>query len=181
MLRGINVSGQKSIKMQRLKELCESIGFSDVATYIQSGNVVSKSKERNPAAVSTAIVRAIEKKFGFNVTVIVRQPNELAAVIRKNPFIGGRGVDESRLYVTFLEATSPAPLVRALGHLTAKSKDEYKVVGTEIYLHCPHGYGKTLLSNTFFEKHLKVAATTRNWKTVSVLYEMASGLERTQP
>ncbi len=172
MLRGINVGG-KIIRMAELKGLYESIGFSDVTTYIQSGNVVFKSKENDPSVVSAAIVRAVEKKFGYRVTVVIRQTKELAAVIRKNPYIGKRGVDEKRLHVTFLEAKPAPALVKALEHLTAKSKDEYKVIGAEVFLHCPDGYGKTLLSNTFFEKYLKVAATTRNWNTVLALRSMA--------
>ena len=174
MLRGINVSGQKTIKMVDLKALYESIGFSDVTTYIQSGNVVFKSKKENPAAVGAEVVKSIEKKFGFMVTVIMRQPSELATVIKKNPFIGRLGVDESRLHVTFLQAKPTPALVKALVPLTAQSKDEYQAIGSEIYLHCFTGYGKTLLSNTFFEKQLKVAATTRNWNTVNALYSMAT-------
>ena len=174
MLRGINVARHNIIKMAELKALYESLRFSDVTTYIQSGNVIFKSKEKDPSAVSAAIVRGIEKKFGYSVTVIIRQPVELAAVIKNNPFIGRRGVDESRLYVTFLEA-KPAPvLVKALAPVTAKSNDEFRLIGTEIYLHCPNGYGKTVLSNTLFEKNLKVAATTRNWRTVNTLHLMAS-------
>lgn len=173
MLRGINVTGHNIIKMAELKALYESLRLSDVTTYIQSGNVVFTSKKENSSAVRTEIVKSIEKKFGFMVTVIIRQPNELAAVIKGNPFIGRRSIDESRLHVTFLEVKPTPALVKALGPLTAKSKDEYHVIGSEIYLHCPTGYGKTLLSNTFFEKHLKVAATTRNWNTVNTLYSMA--------
>ncbi len=174
MLRGINVSGHNIINMAELKALYESMRFSDVTTYIQSGNVVFKSEEKDPSAISAAIVRAIDKKFDCRVTVIIRQPHELAAVIKKNPFIGRRGVDESKLCVTFLEAKPAPALVKALGPMRAKSKDEYRLIGTELYLHCPTGFGKTLLSNTFFEKNLKVAATSRNWRTVNTLYSIAS-------
>jgi uncharacterized protein (DUF1697 family) len=175
MLRGINVVGHNMIKMSELKGLYESLGFTDVATYIQSGNVVFKAKETNPSPVRTKIMDGIAKMFGFSVTVIIRQPKELAAIVKKNPFPGRRGVDETKLHVTFLESKPAAALVKALGPLTAKSKDEYRVTGREIYLYCPGSYGKTLLSNTFFEKSLKVAATTRNWNTVNVLCSLAGG------
>ncbi len=175
MLRGINVSGSKIIRMADLKALYELLGFKDVTTYIQSGNVVFRSGQKSPSAVAATISKAIQKKFGFEVTVIVREPAELQNIVRKNPFAGRRGVDEIRLYVTFLEEKPSPALVKALGSLTAKSKDEFQVAGKEVYLHCPTGYGKTLLSNTFFEKYLEVAATTRNWNTVNVLSEMSKG------
>jgi uncharacterized protein (DUF1697 family) len=175
LLRGINVSGQKIIKMAELKALFEAAGFRDVTTYIQSGNVLFRSK-KNPSDAGTAIANAIRKQYGFDVTVIVRQPDELASVIKKNPFAGRRGIDETKLHVTFLrEQPSPA-LVKALAPLAAKSKDEYRIVGREVYLHCPTGYGNTLLTNTFFEKHLKVAATTRNCNTINTLLSMADSI-----
>lgn len=173
LLRGINITGNKIIRMADLKALYESLGFSDVTTYIQSGNVVFKSRTKRPDAVVGKIVAGVKKKFGFDVTVLVRQPVEMKKIILKNPFTGRKGVDEKGLYVTFLQ-TRPAPaLVKALLTLTKETKDEYVVNGTEIYLHCYTGYGKTLLNNSFFERYLKVRATTRNWKTVNVLMEIA--------
>ena len=161
--------------MAALKALYESLGFTGVATYIQSGNVVFKSNKSDPRAVGADIARSIEKKFGFTVTVIIRDPKSMASIIKKNPFVGRRGLDEKRLHVTFLQEKPAPALVRTLAPLTSKTNDEYEVKGTEIYLHCPNGYGTTFLSNTFFEKNLKVAATTRNWNTVEVLCGMASG------
>jgi uncharacterized protein (DUF1697 family) len=178
LLRGINVGGSKVIRMTDLKAVYESLGFKEVISYIQSGNVLFRSN-KDASAVSGAITKAIERKFGFDVAVIVREPKELAAVIRNNPFIGLRGVDEARLAVTFLQERPSPSLVRVLGPLAAKSNDEYKVVGKEVYLHCPTGFGKTLFTNTFFEKHLKVATTARNWRTVNILVEMADALDET--
>ena len=108
------------------------------------------------------------------MTVILRNPDELKAVIRKNPFVGRRGVDEKGLYVTFLQEQPSPVLAKALRPLTAKTKDEYEIVGTAIYLHCRKGYGTSLLNNSFFEKFLKVRATTRNWNTVNILSSMAN-------
>jgi len=175
MLRGINVGGARNITMAALKALYESLGFTGVVTYIQSGNVIFRAKEKNASSVSESIADGIGKKFGFEVTVIVRQPAELASVVKKNPFVGRRGIDETRLHVTFLRETPSAAFVKALAPLTAKSRDEHEVIGREIYLHCPNGYSKTLLNNTFFEKNLKVAATTRNWNTVKTLHSIARG------
>ena len=173
MLRGINVGGQKSIKMAGLKSLYESVGFTGVTTYIQSGNVVFRSRSKNAKTVGAEIAKAIHHSYGFTVTVIIRKPEELEKTIKKSPYAGRRGIDETRLHVTFLDAKPAPALVGALVPLAAKSKDEYTVIGMEIYLHCPNGYGTSLLSNTFFEKHLKVAATTRNWNTVKTLNAMS--------
>ncbi len=175
MIRGINVGGQKTIKMADLKALCESLGFRNVTTYIQSGNVVLSSAQKNPSTVGETIESGIKKKFGFDVTVVVRTPEELKSVVKKNPFVGRKGIDEIRLNVMFLDSKPEPALVKALGPLAAKSKDEYEINGREVYLHCPNGYGKTLLSNTFFEKNLKVRATTRNWNSVNNLLELAEG------
>jgi len=172
MLRGINVGG-KTIKMADLKVLYEFLGFSDVTTYVQSGNLIFKTKKENTAAVVGSIERAIVEQLGLKVTVIVRQPVEMALIIKKNPFVGRRAVDENKLHVTFLQEKPASALVEALIPLASTSKDEYRVEGKEVYLHCPKSYGETLLSNKFFEKNLKVAATTRNWRTVNVLYSMS--------
>jgi len=174
MLRGINVSGQKVIKMSRLKALYESVGFADVTTYIQSGNVIFGSSSNDPSSIGKMIVAAIEKSFGFSITVIIRRSSELGRIIRACPFVALSQIDESKLYVTFLNSRPTPTLVKALGLLAAKTRDQYKLVGSEIYLHCPQGYGKTAFSNAFFEKHLKVAATTRNWRTVNTLFAMSS-------
>jgi uncharacterized protein (DUF1697 family) len=181
MLRGINVSGQKMIKMTDLKALYESLRCSNVATYIQSGNVGFRSGSNDPFSIGTSIEKAIEKSFGFSVTVILRRPAEFRKVINKCPFLGTARVDESRLYVTFLKSRPAPSLVKAIAPVPVKTADIYEIAGSEIYLHCPDGYGKTLFSNSFFEKHLKVAATTRNWKTVQTLLAMCSGAETGHP
>src|SRR5512140_1984563 len=176
LLRGINVSGHNMIKMAELKALYESLGFRNVTTYIQSGNVIFQSENGGSASVEATIERAIEKQFGFPVVVVVRKPAELAKVIKANPFLGSDSIDESRLYITFLK-TKPTPaLAKALQPAAARSTDQYEILGCEVYLYCPNGYGKTLLSNTFFEKQLKGLATTRNWKTVNTLYGIASSM-----
>jgi uncharacterized protein (DUF1697 family) len=171
LLRGINVGGQKLIKMTELQALYESLKFAAVNTYIQSGNVVFKSKS-NAQKLELQIKTAIKREFGFDVIVIIREQDELKGIIDKNPFIAIPKIDVSRLYVTFLESTPDGKLAKELP-LDKKNKDEFKILGREIYLHCPSGYGKTVLSNTFFERRLKVTGTTRNWNTVNALYLMS--------
>jgi uncharacterized protein (DUF1697 family) len=164
------------IKMAHLKALYESIGFTGVTTHLQSGNVIFGWNGKDPSSVGKLIGEAIEKSFGFPVTVIIRPASALGRIIDACPFIGRHGIDKSKLHITFLRSKPGAALVKALGPLAAKSTDEYKLLGSEIYLHCPNGYGKTLLSNTFFERQLKVPATTRNWKTVNSLCAMSGGM-----
>jgi uncharacterized protein (DUF1697 family) len=177
MLRGVNVTGHNMIRMAELKALYESRGFRNVTTYIQSGNVVFQAEKDDPAAVETIIERAIKNKFGLPVSVVVRLPSELSKVIKKSPFHGGTPIDKSRLYITFLKSKPAPDLVKALQPAAAKSDDQYKILGNEIHLYCPNGYGKTLLSNSFFEKQLKGIATTRNWKTVNALQSIALSIK----
>jgi len=174
MLRGINVSGQKMMRMTDLKALYESLRLTNVATYIQSGNVVFQSRSNDPLSIGTSIEKAIVKSFGFPVPVVLRRPAEFRKVIIKCPFLGAARMDESGLYVTFLKSRPTPLLVKAMALVAAENTDTYEIAGNEIYMHCPNGYGKTLFSNNFFEKHLKVAATTRNWKTVQTLMAMSS-------
>jgi uncharacterized protein (DUF1697 family) len=129
--------------------------------------------DNDPESTRSMIEQALERSFGFHVTVILRRSSDLRRVIRNSPFASKRRARPEHLHVTFLE-TKPLPaLANGLTPLTARTNDEYHLTGKEIYLYCPDGYGRTLLSNTFFEKHLQVKATTRNWKTVNTLAAFA--------
>jgi uncharacterized protein (DUF1697 family) len=171
MLRGINVGGKNKIKMSDLQALFVGLGHAVVTTYIQSGNVVFTSGAKSAAAVTAAIEQRIVREFGSEVSIVLRTKAELAKVIAGNPFAVG---DLAKVHVTFLAQKPEAPLVRALAEHRSPP-DEFRVVGREVYLRCPNGYGKTKLNNTFWERKLKVAATTRNWNTVTKLIELAGG------
>lgn len=172
ILRGINVSGQKSIRMADLKALYESLGFKAVQTYIQSGNVLFETSKGDGQALAAKIEKAIAKQYGFEVPVLLRSAAELNALIAANPYSERRDIDTNRLYLTFL---AEVPAKEALERTKACNfpPDEFSIAGKEVYLHVPHSYGNTKLSNTFFENKLKVKATTRNWKTVLQLAELA--------
>jgi uncharacterized protein (DUF1697 family) len=171
LLRGINVSGQKIILMELLRKAFEKKGFKEVRTYLQSGNVIFDSPK---PVLARAIEKLVLDDFGFEVTVVVRSPAELGKVIRANPFIKKKGVDLSRLYVTFFAEAPAKSALKALAAFDA-GRDEWHADGNEIFLHCPGGYGETKLSNNLFEKKLALKATTRNWKTVNQLWEMSQG------
>ena len=176
ILRGINVSGQKKILMADLKGLYESLGFTKVTTYIQSGNVVFKAKEKlSSKALQREIEKAIQEKYKFAVPVIVRTVDELEHAIFRNPFTKDKNTDPDKLYVTFL-AENPA--TTELENITNidYSPDKFIIIDKEVFLEIPGSYGETKLSNKFFESKLKVSATTRNWKTVNKLFEIATPL-----
>jgi uncharacterized protein (DUF1697 family) len=173
MLRGINVSGQKPVKMPALAAMFESLGYTGAVTYIQSGNVVFRSASSGGSSIAQHIEAGIKKEFGYDVPVIVRRSDELESIIRSCPFVGRSSTDTARLYVTFLSAAPSQEATKKILSVPLKTSDEFIISGDEVFLHCPNGYGNTQLSNTFFEKFLNVRATTRNWNTVNTLYAMS--------
>lgn len=170
LLREINVSGQKLIKMTDLKKLFEVQGFQDVQTYIQSGNVIFSSKEKSTSKLENIISTAIQKKFGFDVGVLVITPDNINYVLNNNPFIKKKN-EIDKLYVTFLSEQPSEESIKKLNSIDY-SPEEYIIKGKLVYLYVPNGYGKTKLNNNLFENKLKVEATTRNWKTINKLWEL---------
>ena len=173
MLRGINVSGQKIVRMELLRASCEALGLRDVETYVQSGNIVFGATQKAPSALAKRISDAILHDFGFAVPTLVKTKEEMERVIKRNPFLKEAGIDISKLHVTFLSGPLPANSLKVLRALQAKP-DRFHLGRQEIYLHCPSGYGRTKLSNTAIEKALASSGTTRNWRTAVTLFEMAA-------
>jgi uncharacterized protein (DUF1697 family) len=171
LLRGVNVSGQNKVGMKELRARLLGLGLQNVATYIQSGNVVFQTSAASD--LTRLIERDIRKGFGVSVTVLLRTKEQLRRVSTQNPFLP-RGDDPGTLHVTFLAETPKATQVR---EVTAKARgpDELVVRGREVYLRCPNGYGRTKLTNTFLERQLGSPATTRNWRTVLELVAMTDG------
>ncbi len=169
MLRGINVSGQKKINMDDLKKLYESLGFENVQTYIQSGNVIFECSNKNIADIKSAIEKKIKQLFDFDVIVFIRTKDEFKNLIENSPF---SAQDINNLYVTFL-SDAPVKISEEEFKKAKAPSEEFLISDREIYLLCPDGYGRTKLSNNFFERKLKLCATTRNWKTVNKLFELA--------
>lgn len=164
MLRGINVSGKNSIKMDALRELYTKLGFQDAQSYIQSGNVVFKTAETDPQFLQERIKQAISVQFGYDVPVLVIDQLEYAAIIKSNPYLNDESKQGEFMHLTLL-AEQPDPEKLAKIDVDAYLPDCFEVLGRTIYLYCPGGYGNTKLNNGFFESKLKIAATTRNWKT----------------
>ena len=173
MLRGINVSGQKKIKMDALKALYQSLGFSNIQTYIQSGNVVFESEITEQQVLTNKIETKLQEVYGYAVTVILRTPDEFQQIMANNPLAEESQEAGKTFYVTFLLNAPEQWPADEIEKAKAPS-DKIVITGKEIYFYCPGGYGKTKLSNNFLERKLKVAATTRNWNTVNKLLDMAT-------
>jgi uncharacterized protein (DUF1697 family) len=174
MLRGINVGGNAKISMADLKALYESLGFTQVQTHIQSGNVVM-AYDGEPARLVNMIEKALQRRFGFDVKVVVRTVKGLETSIRNNPFPGREGA----LHMTFLSEKPVRTADNDINRVKSPG-EEICVKGTEVYILCPDGYGRTKLSNNFLERKLGVVATTRNWKTVHALLAMAKSVAPAQ-
>jgi len=172
MLRGINVGGHNQIKMAALRELFENLGFKQCQTYIQSGNVVFQAPKRSALGLVSKIEGEIVKRFGLAVSATIRSAAEMEKVTKTNPFLKTKGIDVTKLHVTFLSQEPERLSLKKLEGLAAAGED-FRGSGREIYLYCPNGYGNTKLNNNALEKVLAVSATTRNWNTVNRLYEMA--------
>jgi len=173
ILRGINVSGQKKIKMDKLRLLMEELKLKNVQTYIQSGNLIFEYNKVIDVELPKKIGEKIYQNYGFQVPVITRTLSEWKNVFDNNPFLKDRGEDISRLHVTFLADKPKDEYLNSVNKFNS-SPDEFIISGKEIYLFCPNGYGRTKLSNTFFENKLKVLATTRNVKTVKTVLDIAN-------
>lgn len=168
LLRGINVGGHKKILMADLKTLFESVGFEQVTTYIQSGNVVFKSKKETN--LDAKITKAIESKYGFIVPVLIKKVSELSEIISKCPFS-----DEKREKSYFLLLKENPSLDNvALTAPFSNLKEEFHIVQNCVYIYYVEGAGKAKLGNNFFEKKLKVSATARNFRTMTKLLALAS-------
>ncbi len=171
LLRGINLGAHNKVSMAYLRDLFASLGGEDVSTYVQSGNVVFKSSAA-PSKVAEAVEERLKLDLGLEVPVIMRSRVQLAKLLTANPFAAAES-EPTKLHVTFLAGRPHRAGARALNALD-HGADRFHIVGREIFAHLPNGYAGTKLTNALFEKHLRVAATSRNWRTVTKLAELAS-------
>jgi uncharacterized protein (DUF1697 family) len=177
MLRGVNVGGHNQIKMDALRTLYESLGFDDVQTYVQSGNVIFRARQQNARALAAKIQDAIEQTFGFRPALLVRTADELKKAVAGNPFAGRRNIEPGKLLVTFL-AAEPGPESQYVLDGLKKHPEELYLRGRELYIYFPNGAGKSKLPWSSMEKLLKVQGTARNWNSVTKMLEIAEALER---
>jgi uncharacterized protein (DUF1697 family) len=171
LLRGINVSGHNMIKMEALKTTLEAIGFTNVVTYIQSGNVFVETEEESGFGVGFKIKQEIFKTFGHEVPVIVIGENDLELCFKNNPFLKQKDVDSKKLYVAFISKELSSSAINEL-KISQFKPDEAVIDGNRIFIKYDIGAGKTRLDQKYIEKKLNVTATIRNWNTVTKLLEM---------
>ncbi len=167
LLRGINISGQKIIKMADLRALLSAEGLANVETYIQSGNIIFESDESRKT-VEKLIVSTINNHYGFMVPTFILSPKELEKAISNNPF--GK-VEGNKLYLTFLSDKANRNGMEAINDKV--QENEYlQIIENVMYFHCPNGAAKSKITNNLIEKKLEVTATTRNWRTCGKLLEL---------
>lgn len=171
LLRGINVSGHNMIKMDALKKMLENMGFQNVETYIQSGNVFFDSEEENAASVGFKIKQEISKVFGYDVPVIMVSKTDFELCFKNNPFLKEQECDIKKLYVAFISKELTTAAINDLKTSNFKP-DEAAIDSNRIYIKYAIGAGKTNLDQKYIEKKLNVVATIRNWNTVTKLLEM---------
>jgi uncharacterized protein (DUF1697 family) len=168
LLRAVNVGGTGIIRMADLKALCEAIGFRDVTTLLQSGNVAFRAKGTD-AGIAKKLADAIEKSHGFRPAVMVRTADEIAAVMAANPFKAEEKSDPAHLIVSF---AGDAPSSGAAERVAAMF-----LSGRELYIHYATGQGTSKVTNTVIERALGVPATARNWNTIGKLLALARALD----
>jgi len=171
LFRGINVGGHHKIKMDELKALHEALGFKDVFSYIQSGNVVFTSDDADVARLRRHIEGGFEQKFGFHVDVFVRTSAELRDIIEKPPFQNQPDKESKWVAVVFLAAHPDATAQEALLK-TYVGPEELFIIGQEMYIYYPNGIGRSKLSQSLLEKKLKTVGTARNWNTILQLQKL---------
>lgn len=175
MLRAVNVGGHNLIKMDALRALYGSLKLRDAQTYVQSGNVVFRTDERDLLVLRERIQNKIERSFGFRPELMLRTIAEMRHAIAKNPFAGRRGIEPNKLLVTFL-AKDPGVEARHTA-LQIKAPEEMHILEREVYIYFPNGMARPKLSWPVVERILKTSGTARNWNTVSKLLEIAEKLE----
>ncbi len=171
LLRGINVSGHNMIKMDALKTALESIGFTNVVTYIQSGNVFVSTLEESPSKVGFLIKQEIYKTFGHDVPAVVIGKEDLETCLKTNPFLKIKEVDTKKLYVSFVSMVLKEERIHDLKISNIKP-DEVYIDESRIYIKYDISPAKTRLDNNYIEKKLNVTSTIRNWNTVNKLLEL---------
>ncbi|HSD08949.1 DUF1697 domain-containing protein [Flavobacterium sp.] len=171
LLRGINVSGHNMMKMEALKTTLENIGFQNVQTYIQSGNVFVDTDEENAAAVGFKIKQEIFKTFGHEVPVVVIGKADLENCLRNNLFLKEKDIDMKKIYVAFVSIPLKSESINDL-KMSQVKPDQAHIDENRIYIKYDVGAGKTKFDQKYIEKKLNVTATIRNWNTVTQLLKM---------
>ena len=169
LLRGINIGGHNKILMPDLQKLYEDLGFKNITSYIQSGNVIFKGKPDKK--VASKIEDKIFERFQLRISVLIRNVEQIKMIIEKNPFPEEAIKSPDKLCVVFSNKIPDDEKVEAFSQ-TNYASEKYVICENEIYLYCKNGFGRAKLNTNFFERKLDIVSTARNWKTVQKLYEL---------
>jgi uncharacterized protein (DUF1697 family) len=176
MLRGVNLGPHNRIQMEALRKLFESLKLEGPRTYVQSGNVIFRTKEKNSASLAKKIQAGIESSFGFRPDVILRTVEEMRKAVAASPFANRSDVEPGKLLVTFL-AGEPGREAPATIAGFKEYPEELHLKGRELYIYFPGGVGRSKLPWSKMDKLLKTSGTARNWNSVTKMLEMAEELE----
>lgn len=176
MLRGVNVGPHNRIKMDALRAVYESLKFETPRTYVQSGNVIFRTKEKNSSQLAQKIRAAIEKKFKCSPDVILRTAEEMRKAMAATPFADRPNLEPGKILVSFLAAEPPLE-ARAGFDRFKDYPEEVHLKGRELYIYFPNGAGRSKLPWSSLEKLLKVTGTARNWNSVKAMLEIAEEME----
>lgn len=167
------MAGHNKIKMTELSALYKKIGFKDAETFIQSGNIIFSNMENVPVKeLASKIEKAINENFNYNIPVMIRTKEEIRKIVEINPFLNEKNFDTSKMAVIFLceePLTDQIDRVKNIDY----PPDKFRIIGREIFIYCPNGFGKTKIYTGFFENKMKIVGTGRNWKTINTLLEIA--------
>lgn len=177
MLRGVNVGPHNRIKMEELRAVYKSLKLEDAQTYVQSGNVIFLTQEKDLAQLSKKIQNAIEKKFKFRPEVILRTVDELRKIIAASPFADRPGLEPGKILVTFLSG-APARETQTAFDRFKDYPEEVHLKGSELYIYFPNGAGRSKLPWSSIEKLMKVTGTARNWNSVTKMLAMAEEMQK---
>ncbi len=165
-LKGVNVSGQKLIKMAELKVMLDELGYKNVRTYIQSGNVIFETSKTKNETLAKKVEKDLFKCLRYEVTVVIRSFDDIKSVIAVYPFSKIKNHDEYRVNVAFLSHEPEKVNIKELEALST-TDEMFKVIGSDCYVIYRQGFPDTLTGKNIIEKKLKVKATVRNWNTVN--------------
>jgi uncharacterized protein (DUF1697 family) len=167
------MTGHNSIKMANLSALYISLGLIDAETYIQSGNVIFNDPgDRSVSVIVADIEQAILERYNYIVPVMIRTNQELIDLFSSNPFLGEKNFDPAKMAVLFLQEKPSDSQIQKVADIDYPP-DKFKVIGREIFVYCPNGFGRTKLYTNFFEKKMGVIGTGRNWKTITTILKIA--------
>ena len=175
LLRGINIGGRNIIKMEALRKAYLELGFGDVKSYIQSGNLVFTSESRDCVALAAAIHAKIADTFGLQVPNLVISADDFKAILSANKMANDETSEEknhSELHIIFLAEAAATPEKMAAIALLKQEKEALAWQKNAIFIYCPDGYHKSKIHNNYIENQLKTAATTRNWRTCQKISQL---------